>query len=455
MKKLARYWIFIGMLLCIAPGISMAATIDVLIVYTPAARDKADYDDWFRSGVEAINAKIAFMVSEANNIFLYSGINDHRLRLVGRRMINYDESNNLHSELNRLADFEHFNKPEYNDYQLELMSVATVDDLPWNWDGLEAEVVIVALVGTNLHIRIFDKNWTRVVDKAEDELTSGEDLTALKQLLNPFPDRLNLTGDEVAEILEYVNTVVFSPPPLDGYMDTVHKWRNEVGADIVNLITATDGGAIGGVAKGITSDDGFSDHKGFFVNDLSFEYVQWPFLDRIGMLFTHELGHVLGCHHYRWEDKPPGLPNSLYRPYAYAHKFWAVPWLYGTVMATPDLSGLSIPIPHFSNPDVLYQWVFPTGTSEANNAGVIMETAPIVAGYRETAIPHGSIWVDTAWGGYQNGSVSYPYNSVQDGIDFVDFGGTIVFEHGSDPWTGTITKPMTLTAGIGEMVIGQ
>ncbi len=84
-----------------------------------------------------------------------------------------------------------------------------------------------------------------------------------------------------------------------------------------------------------------------------------------------------------------------------------------------------------------------------------MQTAPIVAGYRETVIPQGSIWVDNEWGGYQNGSVSYPYNTVQQGIDYVDFGGTIVFEQGSDPWTGTITKPMTLTAGIGEMVIGQ
>jgi hypothetical protein len=450
MKKLTQCLIFILLLLGMASGQSMAETIDVLIVYTPAALTKADTDDWLRVGVEAINAKIAFMVDEANQIFANSGI-DHRLRLVARRMVNHVESEDLERELGRLNDLDFFNPPDLNNYNLELMSVSTIDDLP---SGYKYEVVIAALVGTDLHIRIFNRAGKKVVDRAENELISGDNLTALKQLLNPFPDEFDLSPDETSEILGYVRLVAY---PLNGHMDMVHTWRNEVGADVVNLITATAGGVIGGCAEGVTKNYAFFDYKGFFVNDLSFSYVQGLFLDRIGMLFTHELGHVLGCNHYQYETGPqkPFPPDRVYQPYAYAHKFWdCCPMFFGTVMATPELWSLSIPIKYFSNPDVKYVFTA-TGTSEANNAKVIKKTAPIVAGYRERVIPHGSIWVDTEWGGYENGSVSYPYNTVQEGIDQVASGGSIVFEHGSANWTGTINKPITITAGIGEMVIGQ
>ena len=357
MKKLALYLIFAIFLLGIMPGQSMAATIDVLVVYTPEALTHADAYDIWRGGVEAINAKIEFMISEANQIFLNSGINDHRLRLVGRHMVDHDETNDLQAELLGLA----------------------------LWDG---------------------------------------------------------------------------------NMDSVHTWRNEVGADIVCLIIATNVESTSGKSIGIDYASGFSGDRGFFViNQNALIVLLFP--DRIGMLFTHELGHVLGCNHYIDDQglSKPKSPDVAWRDefdaisHAYAQKFWYGGVLYGTVMAVPNPSSFSYPIPYFSNHTVYYPpgWPAPqpTGTTTANNAGVIMQTANYVAGYRETTIPHGSIWVDTAWDGYQNGSVSYPYNSVQQGIDYVDFGGTIVFEHGSDPWTGTISKPMTLTAGIGEMVIGQ
>lgn len=84
----------------------------------------------------------------------------------------------------------------FSEYDLRLMSVASIGGLVNNSRSL----VIVALVGTDLHIRIFETNGKKVVDKTEKELVSGEKMTdlktALKKGLNPIPDELK-NEDEV------------------------------------------------------------------------------------------------------------------------------------------------------------------------------------------------------------------------------------------------------------------
>ncbi|MGH9962525.1 MAG: hypothetical protein ACREBC_36320, partial [Pyrinomonadaceae bacterium] len=66
-------------------------------------------------------------------------------------------------------------------YDLHLMSVDKADGLVKEGRSL----VIVALVGTELYVRIFDAKGATVVDKTEKELVSGEKLTALKGRLKP------------------------------------------------------------------------------------------------------------------------------------------------------------------------------------------------------------------------------------------------------------------------------
>ncbi len=73
---------------------------------------------------------------------------------------------------------------------LLLIFLVIVQALVKTTDELEGEgrsLVIVALVGDvdgkDLHIRIFDANGDKVVDKAEKQLESGETITALKQQL--------------------------------------------------------------------------------------------------------------------------------------------------------------------------------------------------------------------------------------------------------------------------------
>ena len=61
----------------------------------------------------------------------------------------------------------------------------------------------------------------------------------------------------------------------------------------------------------------------------------------------------------------------------------------------------------------------------------------------------------TLWDSSESDPIDPFRNSAQEDIDNVAPGGTIVFKEGSDDWTGTIDKAMTLTSGIGVMVIGR
>lgn len=82
-------------------------------------------------------------------------------------------------------------------YDLRLISAATAGGLVNEGHNL----IVVALVGTKLHIRIFDANGTRTLDKAEDELISGRTLTALKSQLNPLHDNSDLSQNQKQKII--------------------------------------------------------------------------------------------------------------------------------------------------------------------------------------------------------------------------------------------------------------
>lgn len=86
-------------------------------------------------------------------------------------------------------------------------------------DGLLNEgrnLVIVALVGTELHIRIFDANGKRVIDKAENELISGETLKALKKQLNPLPDESGLSQEEKQKFVRNATSIAGHTHSTDG-----------------------------------------------------------------------------------------------------------------------------------------------------------------------------------------------------------------------------------------------
>ena len=78
--------------LCGAKGV----TIDVAVVYTPAAREAA-------GGTAAIEALIDLMVAETNGAYEKSGV-QHRLVLVVRSEVPYEETGDSDVDLDRLAE---------------------------------------------------------------------------------------------------------------------------------------------------------------------------------------------------------------------------------------------------------------------------------------------------------------------------------------------------------------
>jgi ABC-type branched-subunit amino acid transport system substrate-binding protein len=105
-----------------------------------------------------------------------------------------------------LESFEHLvalQTRQKEEWDLRLMSVAATKDLL----DVGRNLIIVALVGADLHIRIFDASGKKVIDKAESELISGEILTALKKRLNPFPDESSLSKEDKQEIIQNATSI--------------------------------------------------------------------------------------------------------------------------------------------------------------------------------------------------------------------------------------------------------
>ena len=77
-------------------GAETHVTVDLAVVYTPAAREAV-------GGRAAIEAAIDLMVAETNAAYLASGVH-HRLALVGRDEVQYVESGDLSTDLHRLRE---------------------------------------------------------------------------------------------------------------------------------------------------------------------------------------------------------------------------------------------------------------------------------------------------------------------------------------------------------------
>ena len=74
----------------------MNTTIDVAVVYTPAARETA-------GGAAALEAEIDLLIAETNQVYEASGVR-HRLALVERSEVAYTETSNSRLDLDRLSN---------------------------------------------------------------------------------------------------------------------------------------------------------------------------------------------------------------------------------------------------------------------------------------------------------------------------------------------------------------
>lgn len=154
--------------------------------------------------------------------------------------------------------------------------------------------------------------------------------------------------------------------PNDGVMDEVHALRDLVHADLVNLIVEDLGGSAG-VGQQMSYVQP--------VENYGFTTVRRIFL----VVFTHEIGHNLGCAH------EIGI-NAGFFEYSFGRRFVGDS---GQEWFT-EMAGAGGP-PGFSNPNTLFDGQ-PTGIpagqpDAADNARTINETALMIANIRPSVPP--------------------------------------------------------------------
>lgn len=181
-----------------------------------------------------------------------------------------------------------------------------------------------------------------------------------------------------AESGSLFNDLTALAAPGDNQMDEVHAWRDQVGADLVALISeSTDYCGMGYIMT--FPDSGFA--------PFGFSAVFSSCLT--GLTLHHELGHNMGCHHDRAHAGEPGA-----YPYSYGYGRCTTDGSgFRTVMAYQCDNAVVSRINYFSNPGVDFSGL-PTGIafetdpdSSADNARTLNNTALYVKAFRNGPLP--------------------------------------------------------------------
>jgi hypothetical protein len=155
----------------------------------------------------------------------------------------------------------------------------------------------------------------------------------------------------------------------DGELDAIHAERDAAGADLVTLLTGDNPNSCGSAYLVGYTDPAFG-----------FSVVVWDCA--IGNLsFPHEVAHNQGCCHAPGDGG--GCTNGGVFPYSVGHRFVGTS---GTGWRTVMAYSPGIRWPRFSSPIVEWDGV-PTGTTSADNARTIEQTAVAMANFRCETLP--------------------------------------------------------------------
>ncbi len=165
----------------------------------------------------------------------------------------------------------------------------------------------------------------------------------------------------------------------DGYMDAVHTWRTQYGADLVCLFTRVeDVGGIGWLLSWTGGSPGYA----FSISRV--QQASWTYTT------IHEMGHNMGCHHHKLQTTQPG--PGLFSYSAGWRWTGSNGGKYCSVMTYENGSYFPDGVTHtrvgyFSDPDVSY-FNTPTGhAQDGDNARTLREIKHVIAAYRAPNSP--------------------------------------------------------------------
>lgn len=180
-------------------------------------------------------------------------------------------------------------------------------------------------------------------------------------------------GDHLRRFTQNTANPVFNVPDFDNYMDEIHTFRNQYGADFASLIASEPN--TGGIAWVLGSTAG-SEAFGFSVNRVQ--------QIASGYTVVHEFGHNMGNLHARNQNsQAAGARGGLFH---YSVGYRDTLNNFNTIMAYAE--GLQ-QAPYFSNPDI--PWIGgPAGSNNslnpANNARSMKEIKRVISAYRPSIV---------------------------------------------------------------------
>lgn len=193
--------------------------------------------------------------------------------------------------------------------------------------------------------------------------------------------RINLIQQTAIPYTESGSLLTDSSRLLNGQsgLEKAHTLRAAYKADVVCLIIDQDAMGIGGQASDVPTIAGNA--AGAFVV-LRRNMLNYP------LVFTHELGHLLGCSHSRADLSGYNPNDSFYKarfPYSFGNRWEINGVTYADIMTYPP--GVHHHV--FASPDTIIDGV-PTGLPDtsatpANTAKTVNQLAPVVAKYRSAA----------------------------------------------------------------------
>ena len=205
-----------------------------------------------------------------------------------------------------------------------------------------------------IDVAVFYTSAARENTGGTDEIATVIDLmvaeTNMAYMNSGANQRINLVAAEEVvgyrETNDLVTDIARLRSPSDGYMDEIHDIRDTVAADIVLLLV----GGRSGRAYQLHVPSTSSESSAFGVVNAYSTYT-----------FAHELGHIMGLHHDRYQACGSNCNSFTRFPYAFGYvnqealepgapdtAFWR------TIMAYPNQCGRCSAILRFSNPDQIY-----------------------------------------------------------------------------------------------------